>query len=129
MSDVVLDASAVLALLLNEPGADKVQATLPGAFLSAVNLAEVMSKLCERGMPADQASIAIGSIGVDIVAFDAEQARLCGELRPGTRALGLSLGDRACLALACLRKMPAMTADAAWAGIPGCKVTLIRDGH
>ncbi len=55
MSDAVLDASAVLALLLAEPGADQVAATLPGALLSAVNLAEIITKLCERGMPAAQA--------------------------------------------------------------------------
>lgn len=129
MSDAVLDTSAVLALLLDEPGADKVQATLPGALLSAVNLAEVISKLCERGMPSDQAELAIDSIGVEIVAFDGEQARLSGELRPVTRSLGLSLGDRACLALARLRKLPAMTADVAWANVPDCQVSLIRNGN
>ncbi|OIQ94773.1 PIN domain protein [mine drainage metagenome] len=129
MSEAVLDASAVLTLLLGEPGADKVQATLPGALISAVNLAEVISKLCERGMPSDQAALAIDSIGVEIVAFDGEQARLSGELRPLTRILGLSLGDRACLALARLRNLPAITADVAWAGVPDCRVILIRGGE
>ncbi len=128
MSDAVLDTSALLALLLDEPGADTVQATLPGALMSAVNLAEVVSKLCERGMPADQVAFAVSSIGVEIVAFDDEQARVSGALRPLTRAWGLSLGDRACLALARLRNLPALTADIAWANVPDCRVTLIRNG-
>jgi PIN domain nuclease of toxin-antitoxin system len=64
MSDAVLDSSAVLALLLAEPGADKVRSALPGALLSTVNFAEIVSKLCERGMPADQARAAIETIGV-----------------------------------------------------------------
>jgi PIN domain nuclease of toxin-antitoxin system len=129
MSEAVLDTSAVLALLLDEPGAEVVQATLPGALLSAVNLAEVVSKLCERGMPAEQAALAVETIGVEIIPFDGTQARLTGALRPATRSYGLSLGDRACLALGQLRSLPVLTADVAWAELPGCQVMLIRGKH
>lgn len=128
MSEAVLDSSAILALLLGEPGAAKVRDALPGGLLSSVNLAEVVSKLCERGMPAAEAMMAVASIGVDIVSFDAEQAHLAGEMRPATRAAGLSLGDRACLALARQRGLPTLTADAAWAGLPGFDVVLLRPG-
>ena len=129
MSKAVLDSSAVLAVLLEEAGADRVESGLPGARLSAVNLAEVLSKLCDRGMPADEVLIAVAALGVDIVPYDGEQARLTGELRPRTRAAGLSLGDRACLALARLRLLPAMTADAAWLTVSESEVILIRGGH
>ena len=129
MSKAVLDSSAVLAVLLEEAGADRVETVLPGALLSAVNLAEVVSKLCERGMPADEVLLAVAALGVDIVAYDGEQARLTGELRPLTRAAGLSLGDRACLALSRLRQLPALTADAAWLAVSESEVVLIRGGH
>ena len=126
MSDAVLDSSAVLALLLAEPGADKVRSTLPGALLSTVNFAEIVSKLCERGMPAEQARTAIESIGVEVIDFDLDQACLTGDLRNRTRSAGLSLGDRACLALASSRKLPAITADTAWTTLPGFEVVAIR---
>ena len=129
MSKAVLDSSAVLAVLLEEAGTDRVESVLPGALLSAVNLAEVISKLCERGMPADEVLLAVAALGVDIVPYDGEQARLTGELRPRTRAAGLSLGDRACLALSRLRLLPAMTADAAWLTVSESEVILIRGGH
>jgi PIN domain nuclease of toxin-antitoxin system len=122
----VLDSSAVLALLLGEPGADQVQRELPGALLSAVNFAEVISKLCERGMPAAEARVAVEATGVDLIAFDVDQACLAGHLRNATRSAGLSLGDRACLALARLRGFPAVTADAAWSRLSGFDVIFIR---
>jgi len=126
VTDYVLDSSAVLAVLLNEPGADKVMAALPDAVLSAVNFAEVISKLCERGMPAGDARMAVEALGLEVVSFDAGQAVLAGDLRPATRALGLSLGDRACLALALSRQATAVTADAAWQKVAGIKVQIIR---
>lgn len=128
MSETVLDSSAVLALLLGEPGAERVKSALPGAFLSTVNFAEVVTKLCERGMPQDQARIAIEAIGVEVVDFEIDQACLTGELRTLTRSAGLSLGDRACLALARQRNLPAMTADTAWNQISELDVILIRGG-
>jgi PIN domain nuclease of toxin-antitoxin system len=127
MSDAVLDASAVLALLLAEPGADQVAATLPGALLSTVNLAEIITKLCERGMPAAQARSAIETIGIEIIDFDTTQAILTAELRAATKSAGLSLGDRACLALAQTKNLPALTADQAWRHVP-LPITVIRPG-
>jgi PIN domain nuclease of toxin-antitoxin system len=126
VTEAVLDSSAVLALLLAEPGADRVKAALPGALLSTVNLAEVVTKLCERGMPADDARAAVEAIGVELVAFDVEQACAAGDLRNATRAAGLSLGDRACLALGRLRGLPAVTADTAWRHLPGFDIVLLR---
>jgi ribonuclease VapC len=126
VNEAVLDSSAVLALLLAEPGADKVRMALPGALLSTVNFAEVVTKLCERGMPADQARIAIETIGAEVVDFGIDQACITGDLRDSTRSAGLSLGDRACLALARQRNLPAITADTAWGSLPGFDVIVIR---
>ena len=126
MSDGVLDSSAVLALLFAEPGSDKVKAFLPGGLLSTVNLTEVVSKLRERGMPSEAVFTAIEALGVEIVDFDFVQAAGAAELRLTTRHLGLSLGDRACLALAHVRRLPVVTADSAWAGVPDCDVRTIR---
>jgi PIN domain nuclease of toxin-antitoxin system len=126
MNEAVLDSSAILALLQAEPGAELVLATLPGALLSAVNLAEVVSKLCEHGVPAHEARAAITRLGVQVIDFDIDQAWSTGELRPRTRPAGLSLGDRACLALAALRRLPAMTTDRAWAKLPGFDIVVIR---
>jgi PIN domain nuclease of toxin-antitoxin system len=113
-------------LLLAEPGAEKVQAVLPGALLSAVNFAEVVTKLCERGMPADRARAAIEALGAEVVDFGVELACVTGDLRNTTRSAGLSLGDRACLALSQQQNLPAMTADTAWARIAGVRVFVIR---
>lgn len=126
MSDAVLDSSAVLALLLGEDGAAIVTGALPGALVSTVNLAEIVSKLVDRGMPGAEAREAVAATGVEFVDFDADQACLSGELRAATRSHGLSLGDRACLALARVRGLPAITADTAWARIEGFEVTVIR---
>ncbi len=126
MSDAVLDSSAVLALLLAEPGTDTVRTALPAALLSTVNFAEIVSKLCERGMPAEQARAAIEAIGVEIIDFDVDQACMTGDLRNRTRSAGLSLGDRACLALASSRKLPAMTADTAWTALSEFDIIAIR---
>jgi len=125
VNEPVLDSTAVLALLLAETGADRVQAALPGALLSAVNLAEVVTKLGERGMPAGEARAAVEAMGVEVVDFGADQACLVGELRIATRSAGLSLGDRACLALARIRNVPAITADAIWGQLPGFDVVVI----
>lgn len=111
---IVLDASALLAVMDAEPGHELVLAALPGAQISAVNLAEVVSKLAERGMPADEAWADARDLGIVIVPFDAEQALEVGRLRPLTRAYGLSLGDRACLVLARIEKARALTTDSRW---------------
>ncbi len=127
MSESVLDSSAVLALLLDEPGADRVKAALPGALLSTVNFAEVVSKLCERGMPSKEAREAIETIGAEVVDYGVDLACLTGDLRNTTRSAGLSLGDRACLALARQRNLPAITADTVWGKLSGFDVIVIRE--
>ena len=114
---VVLDASAMLALMDAEPGQEAVAAVLPGALLSSVNLAEVVSKLAERGMPAAQAQADALALGIDVVTFDGELALDAGALRSLTRAAGLSLGDRCCLALARSRRAAVLTTETRWESI------------
>lgn len=118
----VLDASALLALILLEPGGDQVAARLEDACISAVNLSEVFTKLLDRGSSAEEVREALLDLDLDIRIFDVNQARLAGELRQVTRASGLSLGDRACLALAGTLGAVAITTDTAWTrcdcGIP-----------
>jgi PIN domain nuclease of toxin-antitoxin system len=126
LNEAVLDSSAVIAVLRAEPGAEMVTAVLPGALLSAVNLAEIVTKLCEHGMSAGEARLAIETTGIKIVEFDADQACLTGSLRNATRSAGLSLGDRACLALARTKNVPAMTTDRVWGKLTGFDVVVIR---
>lgn len=126
LNETVLDSSAVLALIFNEPGAETVKSTLPDALLSTVNLAEVITKLVEKGLPANVARAAVEAIGAEIVDFETEQAYLTGELRAVTRSAGLSIGDRACLALARQRNAPALTADRAWSRLSGFEVVILR---
>ncbi len=115
MSDLVVDASALLALLSQEGKAERRPVTLKGTIISAVNLSEVVAKLAEVGMPEAEIRSALDPLGLEVEAFDANQAYLAGLLRPRTKALGLSLGDRACLALAQKRGSPVLTMDRAWA--------------
>ncbi len=115
MSDTyVLDASAILTVINGETGFSTVQNLLQQSVASAVNMSEVIAKLQERG-GTDAAIMAILSdFNVQIVAFDEEQAIAAGMLRNKTRKRGLSLGDRACLALATSRNAIAVTTDKAW---------------
>ncbi|MCI0459646.1 MAG: type II toxin-antitoxin system VapC family toxin [Gemmataceae bacterium] len=114
MTDAVLDASALLALLRKEPGADRVQGTLGGACISAVNLSEVIAKLMEYGKRLEESVFHMDRLQIPVIPFDAELAKIAASLRASTRAAGLSLGDCACLALALARKLPAVTAERAW---------------
>lgn len=123
----MLDSSAVLALIFEEPGAELVESTLPGALISTVNLAEIIAKLIDRGSSHEIARSAVENLGAEIIEFDINQAILAGELRTVTRSLGLSLGDRACLALARERNLPAMTSDTSWGKLPNVNVILIRN--
>lgn len=123
----VLDASALLCLLNGEQGSDRVMQALPTAVIGAANLAEVVSKLRERGLSVEEVEDVLGGLPLDIRPLNAAQAYAIGHLRPATRILGLSLGDRACLALAAELGMPALTADQAWASLDiGVAVKLIR---
>ncbi len=117
VSRFVLDSSAVLALLDEEDGAEQVLAVIAAAYVSSVNMAEVYSKLAERGRDAEQA-LAAFELGIArIVPFTDELARIAGRLRPQTRQYGLSLGDRACLATAVALKAVVYTADKAWSNV------------
>jgi ribonuclease VapC len=119
MPDVVLDASAILAVLFREAGAEQVAAHLPGALVSTVNLAETITKLCEHGMSAEDAEKAVSELHLTAIPFSAAQARVVGALRGSTRAAGLSLGDRACLALGIERQAPIITGDRGWRSVAG----------
>jgi ribonuclease VapC len=124
----VLDASALLALLNGESGSEQVAGMIvEGAAISAVNLAEVVTKLSEIGMPEALIHEVLDSLGLEIIDFDFEQAYQVGLLRPLTRHAGLSLGDRACLALAKQLGLPALTTDRIWEHLAiGVIVQIIR---
>ena len=123
----VLDSSAVLALLGNEEGADAVDAILPLAVMSSVNLAEVISKLQERGGEDEAIDGALADLGLTIISFDRTQADKTGKLRKITRPRGLSLGDRACMAFAASRGAIAVTTDKAWKDFDNiARIMLVR---
>ncbi len=121
MSEVVLDASALLAYLNEEPGADAVEAALAeGAFIGAANWAEVLSKMAESGGQPEtliEALEARGLLGqaLEVLPLLPEDGLAIARLRPSTKAMGLSLGDRACLALGLRLGLPILTTDRAWA--------------
>ncbi len=124
---VVLDSSALLCLLNGEAGAERVAEALPSAVIGAVNLAEVVTKLRERGLSAEEVEEALGGFNLDVRPFTAVQAYATGHLWQATRSQGLSLGDRACLALAVELGAPALTADQAWGKVEtGAAVEVIR---
>jgi len=123
----ILDASAALAVLLNEPGGAYVSAHLEQALLSTVNLAEIHTRLLLHGVPAARAWRRIQDLQCEICPFSDEQARIAAELITVTKPYGLSLGDRACLALAIDRKATVHTADRAWKSLGlGIEVEAIR---
>jgi len=128
MSKVVLDASAMLALLNQETGTQKLTPeVLQGAIASTVNLAEVQTKLVREGADPDEAwELALAPISA-AEPFSAEQAKVAGTLVKQTRPLGLSLGDRACLALAILLKAPVYTTDRDWKNLElGVPIHIMR---
>jgi ribonuclease VapC len=129
MTTAVIDASAILALLLGEPGAQKVAAVLADSVVTTISLSEVVGYYARSG--ADEAGIRtmLNALPCERAPFDEELAYTTGMLLPLTRSAGLSLGDRACLALAKRLGLPAMTADRPWrdiAGAVGVTVDLIR---
>lgn len=127
MTEVVLDASAALAAMYEEPGADLVRAAASRAVISSVNHAEVVSKLMDDGFSPMEAEETIEALAYDIVAFDQNHAFAAGLLRRNTRSLGLSLGDRACLALAVQIGRPVLTADQRWSKLDlGLDIRVIR---
>jgi PIN domain nuclease of toxin-antitoxin system len=114
---IVLDASAILAAFFDEPGADRVAEQMGGALMSAVNYAEVIAKLVDRGTPREQILDIMAQLDVEVVPADRSQATIAGLLRSETRSAGLSLGDRSCLALAISCGGIALTMDRAWAAL------------
>ena len=129
MTRTLLDASALLALIHDEPGAGAVAAALrQGALMSAVNLEEVTAHLCSRGWSASEVENAVQNLQIEILPFDSETALQSGALRPATAPFGLGLADRACLATAASRGTPALTADRAWlrVRVPELEVRSIR---
>jgi PIN domain nuclease of toxin-antitoxin system len=125
---VVLDSSAYLARLWGEDGSKVVEAYGGNYLIGSVNAAEIFTKIIERG-PVDVArtKIRILATSMNIVPFDDRQSMICAELRISTRLLGLSLGDRACLALALREKATVITADRSWAGLDlGIEIKVIR---
>jgi ribonuclease VapC len=129
----VLDASALLAMIYEEPGADRLESTVRrGALISSVNWAEALSRMAERGEPVIEAVPRVRAViealgALTIVPFDDAQALEVARLRVLTRPLGLSLADRACLALGRLHRLPVLTTDRAWRSLRlSVKIEVIR---
>jgi PIN domain nuclease of toxin-antitoxin system len=124
---ILLDSSAILALLYQEPGADRVDAERKHAAIGTVNWAEVATTLFEDGMQDDMVRNTLIGLNLTIVPFTDLMAYEAGRLRPLTRAIGLSLGDRACLATARVLDIPVLTADRIWLqAAVGVQVECIR---
>jgi PIN domain nuclease of toxin-antitoxin system len=125
----VFDASAALAVVFAESGADKAEQLIESgeAVISSVNHAEVVARLLERGMSEAEVDAICEGLRLRVLPFTEAQALASGRLRLATKSLGLSLGDRCCLALAQQhRGAQVVTADRPWKGLKGFKVTLIR---
>ena len=129
MPRAVLDASALLALLYQEPGSVVVERYFAQAVVSSVNFSEVAAKLSDRGIDNQEVFEILSGLSLEVREFDTELALMAGALREVTRPLGLSLGDRACLALGIAEGAPILTTDRAWAGAPietTAKVVIVR---
>jgi ribonuclease VapC len=127
MARVVLDSSAVLAVLQLETGADVVMDFLKDASISAINLTEVATKLVEKGQSIAEARRTIAMLGIDVEPVDEAQSYAAAALRPGTKDQGLSVGDRHCLAVGAKLGATVLTADRHWKQVKiGIDVKLIR---
>lgn len=130
MTSVVLDASALLAVLNAEPGADVVRSALAGAVISAVNYSEVLKKTIERGGQIGEAAAIIHGLSIAIIPFDEEQASASAALYPQAKPHGMSFADRACLALGVHRRFTVLTAERKMRLLTlPIKVKLIRNAH
>jgi ribonuclease VapC len=126
-SRVVVDTSAVLAMLFMEPGGDKMADAIGVSYISAANIAEVVAKLLERGQTLAQARKTLDLLQMTVEPVDTDLAIASGALRLVTQPQGLSLGDRLCIALAQRLSLPVLTADKTWADLKlGVEVELIR---
>lgn len=129
MALTVLDASVIIAAVLGEPGGDDVFDMVDSALVSAVNVAEVYTYASVNGLPTDAFDAFFAETGIEIAPFDHDLAVSTGRLVAITRKIGLSLGDRACLALAKARGATVLTADRPWekvAGDVGVSIALLR---
>jgi PIN domain nuclease of toxin-antitoxin system len=131
VSKAVFDTSALLAVINAEPGSDRVSELLSQRrnrlLVSAVNLSEAQAVLINRGTPDNEAWELLSDLSLEVIAFDAEQARSAGILISQTKKFGLSFGDRACLALGLQERCVVVTADRAWKKLNvGVQVELIR---
>lgn len=124
---VILGTSALLIQLLDEPGADMVRPHMGTAQISIVNLCETYTKLIEAGVAKQDAEAEVRHVGLRVRSFREAHALEAAALRPLTRHLGLSLGDRACLATARINGLPVLTADRLWADLDiGVDIRLVR---
>jgi ribonuclease VapC len=129
VTDVVLDASALLAMPLDEPGASAVSHALKGAIISAVNLSEVIGHYARQGAAEADIRAMLTALPIEVEPFDEALAYQAGFMRPLGERVGLSLGDRSCLSLAKRHGARALTADQAWSKIAaawGVEVQFIR---
>lgn len=128
MARAVLDASAIMALLLDEPGADLVAGFAGDALISTINLQEVIKTLLARSNPEEAVRLMLDEIDIEPRAHTVEDAWAAAHLYAYTKTKGCGVGDRSCMALAIAEGLPAITADRVWAelSIPGLDVILAR---
>lgn len=128
MASVVFDASAILALLRDEPGGDIVAQYIGDGLISAVNLQEVMKGLLRRDVPIDAALAMLDALHLGVRPHGRDDAIAAAKLYPITKEFGSGLGDRTCMALAIAEGLPVVTADQQWARIdvPGLRLLLTR---
>jgi ribonuclease VapC len=125
---VVHDASSLLAVAFREPGGEMARALLRGSFISSVNWSEVAQKVRSKGGSTQQLAALFTGLGVTILPFAMTTAELAADLYPQTKHLGLSLGDRACLALGLETGREILTTDKNWTSLPlDVRVHPIRD--
>lgn len=123
----VFDSSALLAIAFDEEGSEAAVRYLSGGILSAVNASEVVARIVDLGASGEEARASLLGFGLDVRPFDAELAVAAGRLRTATREHGLSLGGRACIALAIREQVRVVTADRTWAALDlDLEVALIR---
>lgn len=128
MASVIFDASAILALLGDEPGADVVARHIGDGIISAVNFQEVIKELLRRGIPIEASLELLDALHLDVRSHGRDEAIAAADLYLATKQYGSGLGDRTCMALAIAEGLPAITADQAWykVEVAGLKIQLIR---
>jgi len=113
----LLDASALLAAIHDEHGGEQVQQKIEESAVCSINWSEVLQKLNSKGANTQEIAVALKTLGLEVIPFDEDDANITANLWPDTKALGLSLADRACLAMGKRLKITVITADRAWQGL------------